>query len=78
MIFTESRRTQAYLFDLLSEHGYKDELVLMNATNTDPLSTRIYRDWMERHKGTDSLSGSPTPPTAKPPSWRNSANEPPS
>ncbi|MGD1074412.1 MAG: SNF2-related protein, partial [Bryobacteraceae bacterium] len=60
VIFTESRRTQAYLFDLLSEHGYRDEIVLMNSTNTDPLSTRIYREWAERHAGTESISGSAT------------------
>jgi superfamily II DNA or RNA helicase len=60
VIFTESRRTQSYLFDLLSEHGYKDQLVLMNSTNADPLSTRIYQDWLSRNRGTDAVSGSPT------------------
>jgi adenine-specific DNA-methyltransferase len=60
VIFTESRRTQSYLFDLLSEHGYKDQLVLMNSTNADPLSTRIYQAWLERNRGTDAISGSPT------------------
>jgi adenine-specific DNA-methyltransferase len=38
VIFTESRRTQTYLFDLLSQHGYDGELVLMNGSNADPLS----------------------------------------
>lgn len=60
VVFTESRRTQAYLLDLLAEHGYRDRLVLMNSTNSDPLSTRIYRDWLERHRGTDAISGSQT------------------
>lgn len=60
VVFTESRRTQSYLFDLLSEHGYKDQLVLMNSANADPLSTRIYHEWLERHRGTDVISGSPT------------------
>lgn len=60
VVFTESRRTQAYLFDLLNEHGYRDRIVLMNASNSDPLSTRIYREWLERHKGTDAISGSLT------------------
>jgi superfamily II DNA or RNA helicase len=60
VVFTESRRTQAYLFDLLAEHGYRDHIVLMNSSNSDPLSTRIYREWLERHRGTDAISGSPT------------------
>jgi len=60
VIFTESRRTQSYLFDLLAEHGYRDQLVLMNSTNADPLSTRIYQSWLERNRGTDAVSGSPT------------------
>ncbi len=59
VIFTESRRTQNYLLDLLSEAGYRDEIVLMNATNTDPHSTEVYKRWLEKHKGTDAVSGSP-------------------
>ncbi len=51
VIFTESRRTQNYLLDLLSEHGYRSQIVLMNATNTDPHSTGVYKRWVERHKG---------------------------
>ncbi|MBV9500442.1 MAG: DEAD/DEAH box helicase [Acidobacteriaceae bacterium] len=60
VIFTESRRTQDYLKRLLSEHGYQDQIVLMNAANSDPDSVRIYREWLERHKGTNAVSGSPT------------------
>ncbi len=60
VIFTESRRTQDYLLRLLSDHGYAGEIALMNATNTDPDSTRIYRGWLERHKDTNAISGSPT------------------
>ena len=60
VIFTESRRTQTYLFNLLTAHGYSGEIVLMNATNADPLSTQVYRDWAERHRNTEAISGSPT------------------
>lgn len=60
VVFTESRRTQAYLLNLLNRHGYTDRIVLMNATNSDPLSTRVYREWLERHQGTDAVSGSQT------------------
>ncbi len=58
VIFTESRRTQRYLFQLLSEHGYRDKIVLINGTNTDEGSALTYKRWLERHGGTDAVSGS--------------------
>lgn len=58
VIFTESRRTQDYLFDLLSKNGYQDKLVLMNGTNTDPHSREIYEQWTKRHEGESVVSGS--------------------
>lgn len=60
IIFTESRRTQNYLVELLTEHGYGDRLVLFNGSNTDPKSREIYAHWKEQHLGTDKLSGSRT------------------
>ena len=60
LIFTESKRTQEYLYNLLTEKKYKDKVVLFNGTNSDPQSTRIYNQWLEKHKGTDKISGSPT------------------
>ena len=32
----------------------------MNGTNADPTSVAIYKDWLERHRGTDAISGSKT------------------
>ena len=58
VVFTESRRTQRYLFDILSQAGYAGQIVLMNGTNTDPGSKAIYEAWLERHRGTGALSGS--------------------
>jgi adenine-specific DNA-methyltransferase len=58
VIFTESRRTQSYLLELLSEHGYAGQIVLINGSNTDPGSKAIYEDWLKRHQGTDAVSGS--------------------
>lgn len=58
VIFTESRRTQKYLFDLLSARGYGDQLVLMNGSNNDPHSKAIYEEWLERHCGQEIVSGS--------------------
>jgi superfamily II DNA/RNA helicase len=60
VIFTESRRTQDYLFRILAQTEFKDRIVLFNGTNTDELSRGIYRRWLERHEGTDRVSGSPT------------------
>lgn len=58
VIFTESRRTQNYLFDLLSQQGFQEQLVLMNGSNADPQSKQIYENWLKRHQGQDCISGS--------------------
>jgi len=58
VIFTESVRTQRYLAELLSQHGYAGQLVLMNGSNSDPESQAIYKAWKTRHDGTDVVSGS--------------------
>lgn len=60
IIFSESRITQDYLLKLLSDHGYKDKIVLFNGTNTDPKSKEIYNAWVERNKDTDKITGSKT------------------
>lgn len=62
LIFTESRRTQDFLFDLLNapDSPYHGRVVLFNGTNNDALSKSIYKDWMERYRGTDHVTGSPT------------------
>lgn len=60
IIFTESRRTQEYLVRLLSENGYDGKLVLFNGSNSDAQSKAIYEAWVERHKGTDRVTGSRT------------------
>jgi SNF2 family DNA or RNA helicase len=60
IIFTESRRTQEYLVRLLSANGYDGKLVLFNGTNADAQSKAIYAEWVERHKGTDRVTGSRT------------------
>ena len=57
-IFTESRRTQQYLFDLLSANGYEGQLVLMNGLNGDPNSNAVYEQWLKRHEGESVVSRS--------------------
>jgi len=58
LIFTESRRTQAYLREFLAAHGFAERLVTFNGSNTDPHSTAIYQDWLARHAGSDRVTGS--------------------
>ncbi len=60
IIFTESRRTQSYLVELLEANGYVGKIVLFNGSNTDPNSRKIYANWKDEHKGTDRFSGSRT------------------
>lgn len=60
IIFTESRRTQEYLVKLLCDNGYDGKLVLFNGSNSDAQSKMIYKAWIERHKGTDRVTGSRT------------------
>lgn len=60
IIFTESRRTQEYLVRLLSANGFDGKLVLFNGSNSDEQSKLIYNAWIERHKGTDKVTGSRT------------------
>ncbi|MBP3510818.1 MAG: DEAD/DEAH box helicase family protein [Prevotella sp.] len=60
LIFTESRRTQEYLYELLEERGYKGKVVRFNGTNTDRQSTIIYKVWLEKNKDCGKATGSPT------------------
>ena len=60
LLFTESRRTQDFLFELLEKRGYKGKVVLFNGTNSDKQSNAIYKEWMKLHKGSSKITGSPT------------------
>jgi ERCC4-related helicase len=60
IIFTESRRTQNYLLDLLSKTEYADKIVLFNGSNNDPKSKEIYAAWKEANKDSDRVTGSRT------------------
>jgi superfamily II DNA/RNA helicase len=57
IIFTESTRTQNYLFHLLNEH-YPNKIVLFNCSNNDDFSKKIYKSWTNKHLGTDKITGS--------------------
>lgn len=50
VVFTESVKTQEYLVEWLSKHGYEGRIAVMNGTNTDQRSKAIYDAWKKRHK----------------------------
>jgi len=60
LIFTESRRTQDFLFELLEKRGYKGQVLLFNGSNSDKQSTAIYKAWKEKYKGSAKITGSAT------------------
>lgn len=58
LIFTESRRTQSYLKELLSASGYAGSIVTLSGSNSDPDTVATYKRWQEKHKGEDVVTGS--------------------
>ena len=58
LIFTESRRTQEYLFELLEANGYKGQIVLFNGSNNDERSKQIYKNWLATNERTGRISES--------------------
>lgn len=59
IIFTESKRTQEYLYQFLASNGYEGTLALFSGTNNHPDTTVIYQQWLIEHRGTDRVTGSP-------------------
>lgn len=58
IVFTESRRTQQFLYEFLQSNGYAGKIITFNGTNTEPESTKIYEKWLERNINTGRISGS--------------------
>jgi ERCC4-related helicase len=58
VIFTESVRTQEYILGLLNEGGFEGHVVLLNGSNKDEISKRVYAQWKNRHKNDGAISGS--------------------
>ena len=63
LVFTESRRTQDYLLNLLEQSPYAGQTVLFNGSNTSEQAQRIHAAWLQRHAGTDHITGSRTADT---------------
>ena len=63
LIFTESKRTQAYLLELLEQSAYAGQTVMFNGSNDSEQARNIYTAWLQRHAGTDHITGSRTADT---------------
>ena len=57
IIFTESRRTQKFLYDSLIADGYEDVLIY-NGTNNDELSNKIYQEWINKPENISKINNS--------------------
>ena len=58
LIFTESRKTQAFLASYLEANGYAGKVVTFNGSNTHPTAKLAYERYTKKHAGTDKLTGS--------------------
>lgn len=58
VIFTESKRTQAYLKDFLEANGYAGRVITFNGSNKEPETTAIYDRWVEANKESGRVTGS--------------------
>lgn len=67
IIFTESKRTQEYLLNLLADTPYAgpsgNGIVLFNGTNSDARAQAVYKSWLKRHADSDRITGSKTADT---------------
>ena len=55
LIFTESRRTQDYLYESLKKDGYTD-ILLYNGSNNSEESKKIYNDWINKEQNQDKVN----------------------
>lgn len=51
VIFTESIRTQQYIFDELSDIGYAGQILKFNGNTNDNITKQIYKAWKARNYG---------------------------
>ncbi len=58
VIFTESRRTQDYLYSYLCQNGFAGQVVLFNGTNNSGPAQTIYERWREENINSGRVTGS--------------------
>ncbi len=59
IIFTESVRTQAYLYDFLITNGYADNVVSFSGSNNHTDAKHIYEQWLADESNVGRITGSP-------------------
>ncbi|WP_232220225.1 SNF2-related protein [Legionella tunisiensis] len=59
IIFTESKRTQEYVYRYREANGFDGEVVSFSGSNNSPEATKIYRQWLSEYNGSDRIIGSP-------------------
>ena len=59
IIFTESVRTQVYLYDFLTKNGYSDKVVSFSGSNHHADAKRIYQTWLTNETNAERITGSP-------------------
>ena len=55
LIFTESRRTQDYLYETLKKDGYTD-ILLYNGSNNSEETKKIYNEWINKEQNQDKIN----------------------
>jgi len=58
LIFTESTRTQHYLFERLSKEKYNGRILVFNGHNDDETSKLIYQQWLANENNAGKITGS--------------------
>ncbi len=58
IIFTESTRTQRYLYEMLQKTEYKDKILLFNGSNNEDISKEVYQNWVADKKNAHRVTGS--------------------
>jgi hypothetical protein len=58
LIFTESRRTQDYLYAFLESHGYAGQIITFSGTNSGPRTAEIYERWAKENADSGRATGS--------------------
>jgi len=61
IIFTESTRTQDYLYELLENNSqFAGKIVLFNGSNKGEKAKQIYKHWIKENEGTAKVTGNKT------------------
>lgn len=60
IIFTESTRTQDYLYNLLEKSPFSGRIVIFNGNNKGDKAKQIYKNWLKNNEDTAKVTGNKT------------------